>query len=770
MVPRKKSVKATQKLSAVGIAPRQKLVKCNQQLSEELKFLEDENYARLKIRFDELERNMDLAMIQINSRLEAGIPPDAQNPAALNDKLKQLQGTSVALEAKISELESTCREILGRAQAQAKGAADLSARVKELGDNAVASNHQLKGKISELESTCCEILGGMEVEKNGQVAISSHNQAFHLSQDEIFSLRTDLDSIREAMRTSEEAIMKNNQELLKHGAELNEMQTLGKQVSERIENLEKSSRHSQKKFAGQASQIKSLLEGGQSVTQRQDLIDVNFLAYPKLNLGQTKKCNEVQEIQHRSLNAAIELLKQWVLSANKKELQPIFEQAMGNSNEIQKQRLELDALKDMKQQLHHISQDQCELSDKLVTMESTERQTTTQTSTELVQQRHQINSMLNLKAEVEQKILGLEQAHEINKTILSKANSDIHSLMQQNQLISQRQNHIDNNFSEFQKQSEVLLGKAHPPTDIQNELQVTKVACDFPEFQLLIDQMKRMQETVIKLSNFMIMQMKLCPQNENPIQKESLTTNPRAQKSPILVEDGFVTVEEGLSNAEGCTSNFPRRRGVQDESDIDADDEDEDELNQRRCASEMSWSKRAPPNFPANSGGRDYTDEDSDLLPDPNHPSTSSRPFRAPEKIKKREKWIRIDKENTPRKPKKKSLRQERKNMQTEEEEDNKNLSNAVQMHIQILTGLQRHKNAFPCSPSLEELEKLPVLEEGTSLVSVSAPYTVKNVVRTWDPDDQMGDNFSIYCLRRCGKTNQNILLLHNILHKHHRI
>ncbi|KAI7934893.1 hypothetical protein MJO29_016156 [Puccinia striiformis f. sp. tritici] len=616
MVPRKKSVKATQKLSAVGIAPRQKLVKCNQQLSEELKFLEDENYARLKIRFDELERNMDLAMIQINSRLEAGIPPDAQNPAALNDKLKQLQGTSVALEAKISELESTCREILGRAQAQAKGAADLSARVKELGDNAVASNHQLKGKISELESTCCEILGGMEVEKNGQVAISSHNQAFHLSQDEIFSLRTDLDSIREAMRTSEEAIMKNNQELLKHGAELNEMQTLGKQVSERIENLEKSSRHSQKKFAGQASQIKSLLEGGQSVTQRQDLIDgqlkevreivlnlsepklpmvettvqhqsmvsssvlldihlhfgiqVNFLAYPKLNLGQTKKCNEVQEIQHRSLNAAIELLKQWVLSANKKELQPIFEQAMGNSNEIQKQRLELDALKDMKQQ-------------------------TTQTSTELVQQRHQINSMLNLKAEVEQKILGLEQAHEINKTILSKANSDIHSLMQQNQLISQRQNHIDNNFSEFQKQSEVLLGKAHPPTDIQNELQVTKVACDFPEFQLLIDQMKRMQETVIKLSNFMIMQMKLCPQNENPIQKESLTTNPRAQKSPILVEDGFVTVEEGLSDAEGCTSNFPRRRGVQDESDIDADDEDEDELNQRRCASEMSWSKRAPP-------------------------------------------------------------------------------------------------------------------------------------------------------------------------------
>ncbi|KAH9446499.1 hypothetical protein Pst134EA_030416 [Puccinia striiformis f. sp. tritici] len=243
---------------------------------------------------------------------------------------------------------------------------------------------------------------------------------------------------------------------------------------------------------------------------------------------------------------------------------------MGNSNEIQKQRLELDALKDMKQQ-------------------------TTQTSTELVQQRHQINSMLNLKAEVEQKILGLEQAHEINKTILSKANSDIHSLMQQNQLISQRQNHIDNNFSEFQKQSEVLLGKAHPPTDIQNELQVTKVACDFRNFQLLIDQMKRMQETVIKLSNFMIMQMKLCPQNENPIQKESLTTNPRAQKSPILVEDGFVTVEEGLSDAEGCTSNFSRRRGVQDESDIDADDEDEDELNQRRCASEMSWSKRAPP-------------------------------------------------------------------------------------------------------------------------------------------------------------------------------
>ncbi|KAI7954092.1 hypothetical protein MJO28_006639 [Puccinia striiformis f. sp. tritici] len=296
---------------------------------------------------------MDLAMIQIYPRLEAGTSPGVPNLEDLNNMLMQLR------------------------------------------DYAVASNHQLKGEISELGR---EIIARMKVEK---VDISSRNQTIHLSQDEILSLPTNLDSIREAIRITEEAVMENQKRLLKHVAELKKMQTLEKQVSERIENLEELSWQSQKMF--------------QAVTERQDKSDgqlnavkqiVLDLSEPKLPMVQTtvqhqsmevdasasgigaydtdtanlmefvtKKCNEVQEIQHRSLTAAIESLKQWALSAHKKEIKPKLEQAMGNSSEIQKQRLELDSLKDVKQQLDRISQDQRKLSDKLVTMESIELQT-----------------------------------------------------------------------------------------------------------------------------------------------------------------------------------------------------------------------------------------------------------------------------------------------------------------------------------------------------------------------------------------------------------
>ncbi|KAH9456581.1 hypothetical protein Pst134EB_012781 [Puccinia striiformis f. sp. tritici] len=295
---------------------------------------------------------MDLAMIQIYPRLKAGTSPGVPNLEDLNNMLMQLR------------------------------------------DYAVASNHQLKGEISELGR---EIIARMKVECHQQqkVDISSRNQTIHLSQDEILSLPTNLDSIREAIRITEEAVMENQKRLLKHVAELKKMQTLEKQVSERIENLEELSWQSQKMF--------------QAVTERQDKSDgqlnavkqiVLDLSEPKLPMVQTtvqhqsmevdasasgigaydtdtanlmefvtKKCNEVQEIQHRSLTAAIESLKQWALSAHKKEIKPKLEQAMGNSSKIQKQRLELDSLKDVKQQ------DQRKLSDKLVTMESIELQT-----------------------------------------------------------------------------------------------------------------------------------------------------------------------------------------------------------------------------------------------------------------------------------------------------------------------------------------------------------------------------------------------------------
>ncbi|KAH9441309.1 hypothetical protein Pst134EB_029970 [Puccinia striiformis f. sp. tritici] len=186
---------------------------------------------------------MDLAMIQIYPRLEAVTSPGVPNLEELNNMLMQL-----------------C-------------------------DYAVASNHQLKGEISELG---CEIIGRMKVEK---VAISSRNQTIHLSQDEISSLPTNLDSIWEAIRITEEAVMENQKRLLEHVAELKKMQTLGQQVSERIENLEKSSWQSQKMFQAVAErQDKS---DGQLNAVKQIILD---WSEPKLPMVQTTEQHQSMEV------------------------------------------------------------------------------------------------------------------------------------------------------------------------------------------------------------------------------------------------------------------------------------------------------------------------------------------------------------------------------------------------------------------------------------------------------------------------------------------
>jgi hypothetical protein len=63
--------------------------------------------------------------------------------------------------------------------------------------------------------------------------------------------------------------------------------------------------------------------------------------------------------------------------------------------------------------------------------------------------------------------------------------------------------------------------------------------------------------------------------------------------------------------------------------------------------------------------------------------------------------------------------------------------------------GLPRKKDSHPRSPTIEELDKLPQLEGGSSTLSVSAPYKVAKVSQTWDPEEGMGDGFSAYFLRR---------------------
>ncbi|KAI7936372.1 hypothetical protein MJO29_015675 [Puccinia striiformis f. sp. tritici] len=85
--------------------------------------------------------------------------------------------------------------------------------------------------------------------------------------------------------------MENQKRLLEHVAELKKMQTLGQQVSERIENLEKSSWQSQKMFQAVAErQDKS---DGQLNAVKQIILD---WSEPKLPMVQTTEQHQSMEV------------------------------------------------------------------------------------------------------------------------------------------------------------------------------------------------------------------------------------------------------------------------------------------------------------------------------------------------------------------------------------------------------------------------------------------------------------------------------------------
>ncbi|KAI9603365.1 hypothetical protein KEM48_001345 [Puccinia striiformis f. sp. tritici PST-130] len=108
------------------MAPR----KNAQQLAAELELLKDEN-VHLRNRLDGFEKSMDLAMIQMNTVLQAKPPANAQPLAELTGKLTRLEENAAVLAGKFSELESQCREMDGRMIVETQAVGDLKARVRE---------------------------------------------------------------------------------------------------------------------------------------------------------------------------------------------------------------------------------------------------------------------------------------------------------------------------------------------------------------------------------------------------------------------------------------------------------------------------------------------------------------------------------------------------------------------------------------------------------------------------------------------------------------
>ncbi|POV95543.1 hypothetical protein PSTT_16199, partial [Puccinia striiformis] len=983
------------------MAPR----KNAQQLAAELELLKDEN-VHLRNRLDGFEKSMDLAMIQMNTVLQAKPPANAQPLAELTGKLTRLEENAAVLAGKFSELESQCREmdgrmivetqavgdlkarvrenevtlgarlselesecrgIQGRMKVEAQTVADLQARVANLGENEA---NRLDAKVVELELKCREVCGRVDMEvryslqmlysmatsidnhtkcyllqNNRRLAIQPPNyNSVELCQGEIQALETHLKSIREDMRASQETATENQKELLKHRAEIKNMQNLGKRVSQQITNLELSSRRNQTDLSGQACRIDQVeLEGRQS----------------------EKKSNEFGE----NLSAAVESVKQWVILVQKEEVGSILEQLNQNSRDIANQRLDLNCLQRIKPQVDQISQDQSKLFDQLKIIdgrtiqlygENGERQLVhanmqnqsmdlmdtgegvmdlvqkkcdesvsvmqsslsarlelfqqtilvaqrnelqpvinqnAQNSSELLQQRRQLQSVLKTKAQIEGKILRLEDANNRNETNLSKTKSVIDSLVQENQLISQRQNNIDDNVSQLSRwndeaqlrnesmQNESMaslslfvtsvdyriglcvlyllpisgivstycpgaysklcklanfcdLGSQPDPKDNLTQRQTCKeslqiyqhnsnsalesfkqrlLSAQNKELRSIMGQVKKTSseitkqsrqlesmesakaqmegrisslETVVENSQSNLSEANpdiqtllkktrpiqphqttdhpdeapLDPENlmdiqtsgtgkENPFDDDFLTTSPCANQSHHLIPD--ISIDEVSTSSRSGTSkerlgaksarsnlHGPSGAGYEPDTESDSDEESSDcpDIPER-------YHSTAPQNNCANFGGRDYTDDESDSSSPRNKASTSRQPNKVQGSLNKNQKWVRATQKNG--KQKRQSLRKERESMDPAEVDDDKALSNAVQEHIRILTGLPRKKKAFPRSPTLEELENLPALPEGVLSVSAPAAIKAKKVTATWDRDETMGNNFSTYCLRR---------------------
>ncbi|POV97694.1 hypothetical protein PSTT_14899, partial [Puccinia striiformis] len=130
---------------------------------------------------------------------------------------------------------------------------------------------------------------------------------------------------------------------------------------------------------------------------------------------------------------------------------------------------------------------------------------------------------------------------------------------------------------------------------------------------------------------------------------------------------------------------------------------------------------------------------------------TNPRSTTSQRQIPQKKKYVRQNKTPTSSTKKRESLRKERKSMEPTNRQDDLCLSNAVQNHIRIVTGLPRSKKDFLQSPTVEQLNKLPELPSNSTVLPASAQYLIKAkaVSLNLDPEEKMGDMFPSYCLRR---------------------
>ncbi|POW09228.1 hypothetical protein PSTT_06965 [Puccinia striiformis] len=400
----------------------------------QMSMVNNETHDRLQNQLDDLETktvtSLQADVAQIGETV-LGIKTQLEAAASLNVHTSTLSD----LKAKVDQL--------GKAIVVAQVLPEIKTKVGQLTTDVMVLN-QRQDRNAELNSQFQEMYNNLQ--NNRQVSIPSQEMTTgrdNMVNLQINAFKNSIEGIQgELVLINEKYAAENQKKLDMQQNKMNEIKDIGRQLSQQIFCIEKSTQENQHKLAGLYSEIELLVK------------DAN----PARNPKQAREQANFMDMQNNNFTAALESMKDWVLDTQEKQIQLIFEMAMRNSGELVKQRNELklqevarlSAYKAENQNSMRLMAERCEKSletqqhhfSAALTAQNRELQPvieqTHQNTSELAEQRREVTSLYNMKAMMERKMESLENADREIGAGLQKANSAINSLVQENQLITQR--------------------------------------------------------------------------------------------------------------------------------------------------------------------------------------------------------------------------------------------------------------------------------------------------------------------------------------------
>ncbi|KAI7940308.1 hypothetical protein MJO28_013960 [Puccinia striiformis f. sp. tritici] len=283
----------------------------------QMSMVNNETHDRLQNQLDDLETktvtSLQADVAQIGETV-LGIKTQLEAAASLNVHTSTLSD----LKAKVDQL--------GKAIVVAQVLPEIKTKVGQLTTDVMVLN-QRQDRNAELNSQFQEMYNNLQ--NNRQVSIPSQEMTTgrdNMVNLQINAFKNSIEGIQgELVLINEKYAAENQKKLDMQQNKMNEIKDIGRQLSQQIFCIEKSTQENQHKLAGLYSEIELLVK------------DAN----PARNPKQAREQANFMDMQNNNFTAALESMKDWVLDTQEKQIQLIFEMAMRNSGELVKQRNEL---------------------------------------------------------------------------------------------------------------------------------------------------------------------------------------------------------------------------------------------------------------------------------------------------------------------------------------------------------------------------------------------------------------------------------------------